>query len=176
MTKSKKYLTQKKSLKARDNPKNLKRILTSSTFGENTTQGVTKCNNKWCKICDIIIEGKSYTFKNLETKFNINKDLSCNSKNVVYIIECRKCKEICIGSTQAINTRISLHRSNIKITENKKLNVLKHLYECSQGEFKIMPLYQTNHYMLLQIKEKRFMDKFEPKLNKTWIIHTHKHT
>ena len=43
--------------------KNLKRILTSSTFGENTTQGVPKCNNKQCKIWDIIIEGKSYTFK-----------------------------------------------------------------------------------------------------------------
>ena len=26
--------------------KNLKRIPTSSTFGGNTTQGVTKCNNK----------------------------------------------------------------------------------------------------------------------------------
>ena len=31
--------------------------------------------------------------------------------------------------------------------------------------------YQTNDYMLLQIKEKNY--KFKPKLNKTWIIHTH---
>ena len=35
---------------------------------------------------DIIIEGKSYTFKNLETKFKMNKNLSCNWKNLVYII------------------------------------------------------------------------------------------
>ena len=35
-----------------------------------------------------------------------------------------------------------------------------------------MPIYQTNDYILLQIKEKKFMDKFKPKLNKTWIIHT----
>ena len=41
-------------------------------------------------MCDIIIEGKSYTFKNPETKFKINKNLSCNSKNVVYVIECNK--------------------------------------------------------------------------------------
>ena len=26
--------------------------------------------------------------------------------------------------------------------------------ECSQGEFKIMPKYQTNNYTLLQIQEK----------------------
>ena len=49
--------------------------------------------------CDIILEGKSYAFKNPETKFKINKDLSYNSKNVVYIIECSKCKEIYIRST-----------------------------------------------------------------------------
>ena len=105
-------------------------------------------------VCDIIIEGKSYAFKNPETKFKMNKDLSHNSKNVVYIIECNKYKEIRIGSTQALNTRIILHRTNIKIPENRKLNVLKHLYECCQGRFKVIPTNQTNDYTLFQIKEK----------------------
>ena len=36
-----------------------------------------------------------------------------------------------------------------------------------------MPIYQTNDYTLLQIIEKKFIDKSKPKLNKTWIIHTH---
>ena len=48
------------------------------------------------------------------------------------------------------------------------------LYQWSQGKFKIMPIYQTNNYTLLWIKEKNFMDKFKPKLNKIWILHTHK--
>ena len=68
----------------------------------------------------------------------------------------------------------SLRRSNIKIEENRKLNVSKHLYQCSRGKFKIIPIYQINDYTLLQIKEKKFRDKFKPKLNKTWIVHTHK--
>ena len=89
-----------KIIKSQRLPKNLKRIFTSSTFGENKTRVATKCNNKRFKICDIFIEGKSYNFKNLETKFKINKDLSSNSKNIVYIIECSKCKEIYIGSIQ----------------------------------------------------------------------------
>ena len=163
-----------KIIKSQRQPKNLKRILTFSTFGEIATQGVTKYNDKRCKICDIIIEGKSYNFKNPETKFKIDKTLSCNSKNIVYIIECNECKEIHIGSTQALNTRTSLHKSNIKIEENRKSNVSKRLYQCSQSIFKIMPNYQTNDYMLFQIKEKNFMDKFKSKLNKTWIIHIHK--
>ena len=40
----------------------------------------------------------------------------------------------------------------------------------------MMPIYQTNHYTLLQIKGKKSIDKFKPKLNKTSIIHTHTHT
>ena len=120
------------------------------------------------------IEGKSYTLKNLETKFKINKDLSCNSKTVIYIIECNKCKEIYIGSTQALNTRISLHKSNIKITENRKLNVLKHLYEWSQGQFKFMPSSKTNNYTLNKKKK-----NLKINLSPSWIKHelyTHPYT
>ena len=61
-----------KVIKSQRQPKNLKIILASSTFGENTTQEVTKCNNKRCKIGDIIIEDKSYIFENPDTKFKIN--------------------------------------------------------------------------------------------------------
>ena len=82
-------------------------------------------------------------------------------------MECSKCKEIYMGSTQDLNTRISLHKSNIRITEIRKLDVLKHLYKCSQGEFKIMPIYQTNDYMLLQIKEKKLLMNF----SQSWIKH-----
>ena len=77
-------------------------MFTSFTFGENKTRVAIKYKNKRSKICDIFTEGKSYNFKNPETKFKINKDLSCNSKNVVYIIEYSECKEIYIGSTQAL--------------------------------------------------------------------------
>ena len=53
--------------------------------------------------------------------------LSGNAKTAVYIIECKKYKEVYIGSIQAFNTRISLYKSNIKIPENRKLKVSKHL-------------------------------------------------
>ena len=87
--------------------------------------------------------------------------------------KCNECKEIYIGSTQALNTRKSLHKSNIKIEENRKLNVSKHLYQCSRGKFNIMPIYQNNDYTLLQIKERNFIGKFKLKVNKTWTVHTH---
>ena len=51
---------------------------------------------------------------------------------------------------QALNNRISLHKSNIKLTENF---VSKLLYVCSNDIFKIMLIYQTDDYTFLQIKE-----------------------
>ena len=52
----------------------------------------------------------------------IDKNLSCNSKNLVYIIECRNCKKAYIGLTQALSNRISLQKKNsIKLSENRKL-------------------------------------------------------
>ena len=36
-----------------------------------------------------------------------------------------------------------------------------------------MPIYQTNDYTLLQTKEKKFIDKFKPKLNKKKMNRTH---
>ena len=79
-----------------------------------------------------------------------------------------------LGSTQALNKRTSLHKSNIKIEENRKLNISKHLYQWSRGNFNIMPIYQNNDYTLLLIKERNFKEKFKPKLNKTWTMHTQK--
>ena len=77
---------------------------------------------------DIIIERKSYAFKGLETKFQINKDNIINLTIIVYINEFYKCKGIYIGSTQALNTGESLHRSSNTKTENRNLNISKHLW------------------------------------------------
>ena len=64
-------------------------------------------------------------------------------------------KKVYIGSTQVLNDRVSLHENDIKFPENKKNYVSKHFYECCNGIFKIMPIYQTDVQSLLQIKEKK---------------------
>ena len=66
-----------------------------------------------------------------------------------------------------IPERISLHRSNINLPENRKFYVSKKAYECRNGLFKIMSKYQTDDYILLQIKEKNFVEKIKPSLNRT---------
>ena len=49
----------------------------------------------------------------------------------------------------ALNTRTSLQRNKMKIKGNRKLNASKHLYQCSRGKFKLIPINQTDDYTLL---------------------------
>ena len=83
------------------------------------------------------------------------------------MIKSENCKQTYTGCTKKFNNRISVHKSNIKIEIIKKLFVSKHIYECSHGLFKAMPIFQKDNYNLLQIKEKDFIEKYKSTLNKT---------
>ena len=71
---------------------------------------------------------------------------------VVYIIKCTYCYDIYSSCPQCQNNRFFLHKSNIKSLENRKLYGSKHLYKCSREDFKMMPIYRTDDYSLLQIE------------------------
>ena len=55
-----------------------------------------------------------------------------------------KLQKIYVGCTQAEKTRVSLHKSNIKLPENRKLYSSKHQYEYSKGGFKRIRTYLTD--------------------------------
>ena len=163
-------LNERQIIKSKRQPKCLKQLLTRAYFSNNehsNTFGVTKCNNKRCKVCDIIIEGPTFKFKNSSILFHIKRNLNCSSKNVIYVILCENCKEEYIGCTQSLNHRVALHKSNIKLSHNRNLFVSKHIFQCSKGKFKIMPIYQTDNYSDITLKEQDFIDKFKPLLNRT---------
>ena len=65
----------------------------------------------------------------------------------------------------ALKHRVSLQKSNIKLPEISKLYISKNRYECSKGNFKTMLIYQTDANLLLQMKEKNFMDRFKSAFN-----------
>ena len=121
-----------------------------------------------CVVCNIIIEEISDTIENPKTTFIMNRNLSSNLKNVFYIIKPTNCSEIYIGCTQSLNNSVSLHQRNVKFTKN----ILNHLYECSNGQFKTMPIYQTDDYSLLPIKGINFIGLIQHYTEPNGI-HTH---
>ena len=102
-------------------PNNIKSFLIKAKVFNNknrTSQrvlnGMKKCT-KQCPICPYVNEGKSIQSDNF-TWF-IRKNLNCQSKNVIYMIECNldKCKQRYIGeSERRLTLRISEHLGYIR--------------------------------------------------------------
>ena len=65
-------------------PPNLKRILTNSLF-TNKTAGLFKCSDSCCQ--QLLLE-ISYTFKNVGKQFFLKTKMTCDSRNLIYVVIC----------------------------------------------------------------------------------------
>ena len=162
----KKILDNTELINSKRQPKNLKRMLTAAKFNKNHNTGVKKCGDKRCKVCEILIEGNTFKFKNTAKEFEIRKKLTCTSKNVIYAMVCDSCGENYVGKTQEFNKRIAKHRSDIKIEANRCQYVSHHIADCGKSNFKIMPILQSNSYTRLGILEENIIERFKPTLNR----------
>ena len=144
---------------------NLKKILTSAKISEKRTPGSKKCNKPRCTLCSKIIEGTSYEFNNSE-QFIIQRELTCDSKNVIYVLKCNGCNLNYIGVTNDLRKRIANHKSNVKVENNRMLNVSIHIHECA-NKFQFMPIYQNHNYDKLLTYELKFIQKYKTALDRT---------
>lgn len=173
----KKILSRKKIIHSQRQPKNLKRLLTTSSLqvptDDQQVPKVTKCQNKKCQTCDLIIEGDSYYFKHSQLKFKVQHNMTCTSSSVIYCMECSNCGEYYIGQTGGpLQKRMTLHRSHINHPRYRILNVSEHIATCAVGKkppFKVFPFYQCFDMSTTEreIKEQYFINKLKPKLNST---------
>ena len=98
--------------------KNLRDILCSSSLHPLNVRpvrqqfGFKKCTD--CVACKFGVN-KSYFHSNASgEKFTINQRITCESRNVVYIIFCKKCNCQYVGKTiNALKERINAHRYSI---------------------------------------------------------------
>ena len=125
---------------------NLKMLLNKSNYSMQIgLKGVTKCNDKRCLCCKQIIEADSVVMENGD-RFNIIEKMSCKSRNIIYVIFCMGCSKSYIGETGLIlSHRTNLHRSHIRNSNWRQLEVSHHVNECAghlEIPFKIMPFFK----------------------------------
>lgn len=92
-----KIFEKQKFINSKRQPKNLRRILTKSNFTEKTDYKVTKCQDPRCGTCPYIKSGQKFNFSGKE--FTINNNMSCQTRNLIYVITCSGCGELYIGET-----------------------------------------------------------------------------
>ena len=112
------------------------------------TQGtqpiVSRCGKTRCKTCKHIVEGDSFCSNTTGKKYNVKSRedvLTCATKNVIYLISCKKCGIQYVGETsQALRNRMNNHRQ--KLSQICDLFLYKHF--CSNGhsidDLAIMPI------------------------------------
>ena len=158
-----------KIIKSKRQPPNLKHLLTKAKFSEiYNTPKVTRCRRSNCGLCKHLIEGEKVDFKCGKT-FTVKINMSCDVKNVIYVIFCRGCGGEYIGETGELRKRVTVHRQQINDPNTRMLRVSQHIDECtaSQPKFYIFPFYKMSSENITsrRQKEKLFIKQLKPSLN-----------
>jgi len=157
-----------KLINAKRQPANLKKLLTRAKFDSNDTFKVTKCGKSRCLLCPIIIEGESFTFKGNNKRFYPKANMTCDTKNVIYVIICQGCEEIYIGETKnSLKTRLAWHRSCILHPHLRVQYVSSHLETCGNSKFWFFPLFKMKSADTgrRKLMESYFIKLYSPRLN-----------
>ena len=80
-----------------------------------STGGVSRCHHPCCLTCSFLQEGqKRYVFFATKEERPITDNISCKTKNVIYLIQCKKCNRQYIEETRRqLNERFGEHRRSI---------------------------------------------------------------
>ena len=122
--------------------KNLKELLAPSRFSskaigdqnQEEANGCFKCNKKRCDLCQhfLIQDTKFQSFASNRI-YRINQQLSCTSKNVIYLASCNLCRKQYVGSTSTeFKVRFRNHKSSM--INNKKTCELAIHFNCFHHE------------------------------------------
>lgn len=116
-----------KTLLAFRNHKNLKQILIRNKIEcTNHIKGAFRgCGVNKCKTCSSHSrDTDSFHSNSVNKKFQIKHNISCDSSNLIYLINCNKCKKQYIGETgRTLRERVTDHRSAIKLKKNTPIGL-----------------------------------------------------
>lgn len=160
-------------IRSKRQPPNLKKLLTRAKFEDTSTQEIptiTKCGRPNCGTCDLLVEGSSYEFRCGKT-FTVKTSMSCDVKNVIYVIRCEGCGKDYIGETgDFLRRRVTVHKQQIRDVSTRMLFVSEHIDICAgnrKTNFKIFPFYKIHRDSDIWRKNKEsfFISCFRPQLN-----------
>ena len=157
---------------ARRQPLNLLRILTLSKVRDQNIQhfndfNFSKCRDKRCETCEIVIKEQKYTTKNGYT-LRRNFKFTCKSRDFIYVIVCGGCSREYVGETGSkLNIRMNLHRNQIQHEKYANLKCSKHIKTCGKTNFKVFPFYKCfkQCHKLRETLETKFRNLIKPELH-----------
>ena len=124
--------------------------LTNSTDTSNSrpTPGSFRSNNRNCTTCPYIEHGRNqYTFHSTGETHHIKSHITCETFNVIYLIQCRLCNLQYIGETKRrLKDRFNEHRRPI-------LNPTGNYIHTAVSEHFLTSNHSDNHMLLIPIEK-----------------------
>jgi hypothetical protein len=112
---------------------NLKRRLIRASFAPACIklQGSWKCNIEGCPICFFVNEGDTIKQEVSPECHYIRRHLNCNSRDVVYVVHCKKCNRLGVGETHEPKRRLMDYvRAAAHANVSPTSAVEKHFFDC----------------------------------------------
>ena len=125
-------------------------------------KGMTKCG-KDCTICPYVMTGSEIKINNKEN-WHINRKVSCDTYNCIYMIECQKCGRRYIGeSGRIMRARLAEHRGYINnqvigITTGDHFNLPGH--SLAHMKVTILEKVRNSNPDYRREREKYFINRF----------------
>ena len=111
---------------------------------EEATEPAKKCDKITCKLCDIIECSDCVTSASNQRKFKCrNRNSSCGSLWVIYVISCPECQLQYVGQTNNFRLRMNGHKSDFRQYRNGRSDktevkvLYAHLAAHKQNTFKV---------------------------------------
>lgn len=119
----------------------------------------TKCDKLFCLCCKTIETGNSFSSSVTKEDFGINDPMTCDSKDVIYLISCSKCQKQYVGQTERrLKDRLNAHRSNIKNKTQTAIAIHFNEAAHSFNNLRIIPIEIVNN-PLERIRREKFWIK-----------------
>ena len=149
----------KRQKNIKDNLIRAKVAMPSQTRPIRNNPGMKRCG-KWCTACPYVKEGKTIKI-NSKKNWNINKNVNCETRNIVYIIECQKCKINYVGeSKRSLKERLADHRSYVN----------REMINTATGAHFLKPGHNLSHLQISIVeKQKNSDDSYRKEREKYFI-------
>ena len=99
-----------------------------TTESEGTVElgGCFKCKRTRCDLCKFLVESNSFLSFQTGKSYKRRSKLSCDSKNIIFLASCKRCRLQYIGSTKTdFKVRFLNHKSAM-VTKKKTCEVAVH--------------------------------------------------
>ena len=117
-----------KFINSKRQPSSLKRILIRARFvfqkSNPNDPKITKCTSTSCGICPNLKHNiNSIKFNQSGVHFKITIKMTCEVKDVIYVVTCSGCGKQYIGETEYLRDRVTVHNQQINHPKYRHLNV-----------------------------------------------------